>query len=588
MTEADAGGLEAFAPLYVETVRIRNFRGFARCELELEPGLTLLVGQNNAGKSRILRAIALALGGEAAETDDLTVAGDSTAEIDLIFAPLPLPRSADAEDTFSIDVGQRLRGGVQIVREEPLRERFAWRTTIGRSAEGMGARSDSSFLTYDNTTNDWALSSSSISVTREHRDLVAATLVETRRDIVDELARRGSAIRRVLSDLEVDATVRDRLETQLDELGRQIVGQSATLVALRKSLEEIEKAVGSLGRPALTPLPVRLEELARSVSIELDTGTGALPVRLHGAGSRSLASLQVQGVLYDRRLGRDGPALRPHPVTLVEEPEAHLHPQAHLELAGLLMSMSGQVVASTHSSHLVTAVEPVAIRLIRCRDSVVDVVDLGPAKTETPTTHRALRPTLHQSEMEKLKRLVERPFGELVFASALVIGDGATERAFLPIVIRHALGTTAHGVAVVDPESMKSELAIAAVKFAKLVGIPWLLFADSDGPGRDAAATLADGDETRIVWVTRTAGTARSVDTAIEQMLIDFDPALCRDACLRVRPDLDPAESELEMMKGLKGSVGGVLAGMLVEKYPDPSSWPEPLRDLVNRLEGLL
>ena len=50
--------------------------------------------------------------------------------------------------------------------------------------------------------------------------------------------------------------------------------------------------------------------------------------------------------------------------------------------------------------------------------------------------------------MEKLKRLAERPFGDLLFASAIVVGDGATERAFLPVVLHEALGPLAHGISV--------------------------------------------------------------------------------------------------------------------------------------------
>jgi putative ATP-dependent endonuclease of OLD family len=142
-------------------------------------------------------------------------------------------------------------------------------------------------------------------------------------------------------------------------------------------------------------------------------------------------------------------------VTLVEEPEAHLHPQACIEMAELLWGVTGQLVASTHSAHLVTSVEPRAIRLLRTDAKATTVVDLGPGEDEGRHVPRALGPSMHASEMEKLKRQVERLFGELLLASAIVIGDGATERAF-----------------------------------ANLVGIPWLLFADDDDNGRKAAADL--------------------------------------------------------------------------------------------------
>ena len=132
---------------------------------------------------------------------------------------------------------------------------------------------------------------------RDQRALVAVDLVETKRDLVEELGRRGSPIRRVLSDLEVDDETHVELESQLAALGAQIVGKSATLDAVRKSLLDLEALVGSIGAPALNPLPVRLEELARSVAIDLDTGSGALPVRLHGAGESSTA-LKLSSLIY--------------------------------------------------------------------------------------------------------------------------------------------------------------------------------------------------------------------------------------------------------------------------------------------------
>lgn len=591
MAEKRGIATTAFAPIYVELVRIKNFRGLRGCEVEFEPTLTLLVGRNNAGKSRVLRALGIALGGLAAELDDLTVGSSDAATIDIIVAPSPTPTSPTSEEVFADSVARRL-GTVQTLREDPLRERFGWRTTIRRSGEGLGARTDMQLLVFDDTQQEWVLQQNAPAMSRDQRLLFAVDLVDARRDLVEELARRGSAIRRVLSDLEVDDATRIDLETQLSTLSSRIVDASGALDAIKTSLEGLEKHVGSIGAPALNPLPVRLEELSRSVAIDLDTGSGALPVRLHGAGARSLTSLQVQGVLYDRRLGRDGPTMRPHPVTLIEEPEAHLHPQANLELATLLGTLKGQIIASTHSSHLVTAVEPRTIRLIRQQAGTSTIVDLGPARVDNPTLHRALRPSTHAAEMEKLKRLVERPFGEILFATAIVIGDGATERSFLPTVLRHALGEKAHGICVIDPESIKSDLARAAIKFAKLVDIPWFLFCDSDGTGKaDGEALIQDyagGDNSYIVWIESETAEGTMAEGAIERMLVTFDEQLCRDTCLQVRPDLDSSEPVLSLLKKLKGSVGAALARGLIQRHPNMATWPKSLRSLIDRLKEAL
>lgn len=579
-----------FAPLYIELVRIANFRGLTECELELEPGLTVLVGRNNAGKSRVLRALALALGSQPAELDDLTVGGEPEAMIDVVVAP-PQPGSAEQKEEFEPDVAQRLQK-TQVLREEPVQERFAWRTTIRRSAEGMGARTEMQVLTFDSNALGWVLPANAPNLTRTQRQLFSADYVGTHRDLVDELTRRGSAVRRVLSDLEIDAETRAELEAKLDELNAKLIASSATLGAVQGALASMEALVG-LGTPSLSPLPSRLEEVSQAIAFGLDTGHGPLPVRLHGSGARSLASLQVQGVLYERRLGADGPTVRPHPLTLIEEPEAHLHPQACIELSGLLASLRGQVVVSTHSAQLVSAAEPHSIRLIRHAEGTnqTRVFDLGPARGDNETVHRALRPTTHKEEMEKLRRLVERPFGELVFASALIVGDGATERAFLPIVIRHALGTRAHGVCVVDPENIASSLGHAAIKFAKLIGIPWLLFCDSDPAGQAAAQQLmdahADGDASHLVLITG-GDPIDGAPGAIERMLITFDEDLCRDACFDTRPNLDAESSTLDLMKRVKGSVGTALARGLISKYPNPTDWPAPLTTLLEQLTAFL
>ena len=580
---------DQFAQLYVESCHIRNFRGIADCSLELEPNLTLLVGRNNAGKSRVLRALGVALG-LPADIDDLTIENAKEATIDVVIAPPP-PASINEDEKFSESISGRLGVQIPLIQESPARERFAWRTTIRQSGEGLGARSEAHFLQFDSEEQQWILPDNALIATHNQRSLVAVELIETRRDIVEEFSKRGSAIRRVLNDLEVNDDIRIELQDELAILSEKILDESNALAAVKESLSELDTHVGSIGKPAINPLPLRLEELARSINIDFDTGSGALPMRLHGAGVRNLASLQIQGVNYNRRLGRDGPSTRPHPVTLVEEPEAHLHPQAVLELRDLLVNLRGQVIASTHSSHLVTSIEPRCIRLLRQGVENVTVIDLGPDPSDSESRHRALRPSTHVAEMEKLKRLVERPFGELLFASAVVIGDGATERAFLPPVIRHALGHQAHGVCVIDPGNLGNDLAHPAVKFAMLTQIPWLLFSDSDAQGKRDAERLvnnyADGDESHIVWIEGDNSNNKDTHGAIEHMMICFDEELCRQACIMVRPSQDIDNTQV-LLENLKGSVGSILARHLIETYPDIETWPSSLQALISRLESLL
>ena len=87
------------AALYVEKIMIRDFRGIVSCEVEFEPGLTVLVGRNNVGKSRVLSALHLAMGGRAADVDDFTVGSPTEPEIDVVLAPSP-PHASTDEQAF--------------------------------------------------------------------------------------------------------------------------------------------------------------------------------------------------------------------------------------------------------------------------------------------------------------------------------------------------------------------------------------------------------------------------------------------------------------------------------------------------------
>jgi putative ATP-dependent endonuclease of the OLD family len=227
-------------------MRVRNFRGIGDCVLDFERDLTILVGRNNSGKSRLLRALAIALGAAVAEKDDLTVGGEPNAVIDIVLAP---SRGPSGEDVFDDRVGQRLGRDVQSLVDQPAQERFAWRTTIELSQEGLGVRTDTALMIYNQMSQDWELHENPKTPTQRQRSIVATDLVQTRCDLVEELTKRGSPIRRVLDDLEVDPKIRTSIEARLKDLGGDIVASSKSLEALKTALTSLAKSVDEIGSP---------------------------------------------------------------------------------------------------------------------------------------------------------------------------------------------------------------------------------------------------------------------------------------------------------------------------------------------------
>src|SRR6185295_1200658 len=63
-------------PMFLSSVEIRNFRSFEELRRDLQPGLNVLVGRNNTGKTNLLRAIRQAVGPSASRGDALWLERD--------------------------------------------------------------------------------------------------------------------------------------------------------------------------------------------------------------------------------------------------------------------------------------------------------------------------------------------------------------------------------------------------------------------------------------------------------------------------------------------------------------------------------
>ena len=190
-------------------------------------------------------------------------------------------------------------------------------------------------------------------------------------------------------------------------------------------------------------------------------------------GSRSLAALRVFSALCELRVGIDQ-GVRPHVITLLEEPEAHLHPQAQAAMHQFIREFPGQVVVATHSNVLIGEVDLRTVRILRASDSGTQV-------------HALERATAHKVAV--FRRYISRPLGELFFSRLVILVDGAAERITLPVLLRPLLGrdVVGLGVTVLDMQGQRKEWVekvIAALD--ELGGIPWIAFVDNDSGGMNA------------------------------------------------------------------------------------------------------
>lgn len=459
----------------ISRVAIRRFRCIDDIQIDLEAGTTYLVGENNAGKTSILLALWSALGSRRPLDYDLRRAVDDTpakeASVDVLVVPA-------AGRRFPTQLRQRL---VHVQRDPSTQqETVGIRTLFQPSREGSVLSTRRSFLQPDQE-GKWV----PVAAPRLPPELMSrleAHFLDASRDLVEELGNRTSIWGRVLADLQIDqhpkqGEGRGDLERDLADLARRVRESSPVLRTLQSDLAGIADAQASVGRVEVQPLPPRLEELARTAEVVLhQPEQPVLPLRQHGLGSRSLATVLVFQTLARFRLGADS-GFQPHVLTLLEEPEAHLHPQAVFALRALLDRLPGQRIVSTHSSQLVADADPRSVRLIRRSTESIRVLGLPPETAK---------------HIAQFRRFVERPFGEIIFARAIVLCDGSTERYVLPILLSGHFGSNPAGLGIsfVDCESMNKPHTQMIVRAAHDLDLPWLAFTDNDTAGQFALGNV--------------------------------------------------------------------------------------------------
>jgi putative ATP-dependent endonuclease of OLD family len=554
-------------------VVVEDFCGIDHADLLLEPGSTFLVGENNAGKTSVLRALAVAFGARRASRDDLRRGSDGNAvgpaRIDVHLWP-----TNGLE--FDGPTRQRIARGVQRQPDGDRSEVAAFRTVLETSEEGVQLTAVRTFLQPDRG-GAWVKSPTGFR--SAVLDLVDVHLLDASRDLMEELGSRGSAWGRVVADLEV-ADLPVRADGSEDPLGRVGLEQDLQAIAVRVRtaspvLSRLEEDLGRLadsqttvGSVELVALPPRVEELARTIEVVIkQRDATVLPLRFHGLGSRSLASLLVFQTLCSLRVGGDQ-GLTPHLLTLMEEPEAHLHPQAVVALRAIIEKLPGQQLVTTHSPQLVAEVVPKSVRLVRRSTTGTKILSLPPSTAK---------------KIAQFRRFVERPLGEIFFARLVVFGDGTTERNTLPVLLAPLLGCDPGGMGItfVDTEGMGTPKVSKVIEALDKLDIPWLVYADNDEAGAQALAKIeVDGVPMDFDHVNVVVGGFKQT----EQLLVDagYDAEIEAVAAEAGR-SLGGALTPLKFLCGGKGWAAEEVARKAVVAGREI---PQPVKDLADAIHS--
>lgn len=434
--------------MYLSNIKLWNFRKFGTLDdidlqrpninLSFTKGLNVLIGENDSGKSAILEAIKMVLKTHAYErlmwVKEDFYEGTDELRIELLIDGLTNSEAAHFTEWLGWIDGDsprpilRLICTVRLIDDKPIPNE------IRAGMDDAGTAIDS-----------------------QAREYLKVTFLKPLRDADNELtAKKYSRLSQILEGHDLfkkGADGKESFEDYVAKANQQIkewfendIAEEGQLSNKKQIKGVIDGFLGSfIQRNTESSFSIsgsHIREILEKLSLNLDGTTRP------GLGTMNRLYMAAE-LLHLQKPGWNGIKL-----CLVEEEEAHLHPQAQMKVLETIQKQKGtQFIITTHSPNLASKVElseDDLNQVVICKEG--KVFPMGPTYTQ-----------LDKDDYEFLDHFLDVTKANLFFAKGIILVEGWAEEIILP-AIAHGMGKdlTAHEVSIINVGST------AYMRYAKI------------------------------------------------------------------------------------------------------------------------
>lgn len=402
--------------MYLSKLRIKNFRAIEELEIPFKKGVTIIVGENNAGKTAVMDALRIVTMSSSdfdayKVTEDDFHEGNTSDSIEV-----------RAELTaLSTDDEIRMFEALVFKSENEVFAQLNSESVYNEEAERVKTRMTGGLENAGNAISD----------VYEHMDV---TYLKPLRDPAQALknGRFSCPAKFLISNL--DKAQRIAMEEMARRINEELI-HDETIQNAQELYNKVLKNIIGENNAQDIELLFNDPNFTRLIS-DIKTKIGSREYHLNGLGLNNVLVIALVIAAHQKKNAG-------YQLLIIEEPEAHLHPLLQRLLLTYLKKIvreglgNTQVVISTHSPVFASKAEIESICHISKDEQGVHAVSMMDIVCDVKCNNEDLK-QLTLIKKKKLERFLDVTRAELFFTKKVILVEGPSEMLLLPVIAKLA------------------------------------------------------------------------------------------------------------------------------------------------------